>query len=138
MATFTSTPSSTTTGARGGSGGGGPGGPPGGGGGGPGGPGAGIPGAILPPPQVRFASTPGELDADDLIDYSTKEGRAAFKIAISSLGDDKFDGKSGGINSFHEKLMRRAKECGWDQGLGDIITVNGINSIIHYGRVTTD
>ena len=116
--------------------------PPGGGGGGggggpPAGPPAGVPAAPAPH-VIQFARTPGDLDADNLIDYSTKEGRATFKAAIASLGEEKFDAKSGGINGFHEKLMRRAKECGWNQGRGDIITVNGINSIVHYGRVTTD
>ena len=87
---------------------------------------------------VVFARTPGELDADSILDYSTKEGRTKFKHATSELSDVKFDGKSGGINSFHEKLLRRARECGWIQGNGDIVTVNGVNSISHYGRVTTE
>ena len=133
--TSTSTSTSTGGGSSGGSppGGGGPG---GGGGGGPGGPGG--PGGAGAAAPIRFARTPGEIDADNLIDYSTKEGKIAFKTAIAALGETKYDGKSAGINSFHEKLMRRAKDCGWDVGMGDIININGINSVTHYGRLTSD
>ena len=118
-----------------GGGGGGGGQPPDGGGDGPD---LGVPAAGAPPPPVVFARTPGELDANNIIDYSTREGRTMFKNAISELSEEKYDGKSEGINSFHEKLLRRANEFGWTNGDGDIVTVNGINSISHYGRVTMD
>ena len=112
---------------------------PGGGGGGGGRPSGGPgPGPVAPAPVIQFARTPGELAAGQIIDYSTKEGRANFKFATKELSNVKFDGKSGSINSFHEKLLRRAEECGWNQGAGDIITVNGENSIQHYGRISVD
>ena len=66
-------------------GGGSSGGPPPGGGGSGGGSGGG-PGAAVP---IRFARTPGEIDADNLIDYSAKEGKTAFKTAIAVLGESK-------------------------------------------------
>ena len=34
--------------------------------------------------------------------------------------------------------MQRAEEFGWNQGAGNIVFVNGINSIKHYGRLTTE
>ena len=106
--------------------------PPGGGGGGGGW--GGPPG----PPPVVFARTPGELAANDILDYSTKEGKNSFKVAIKELSISKYDGKSAGINQFHEKLLRRAQECGWNQGAGNIISINGINAISQYGRITVD
>ena len=51
------------------------------------------------------------------------------KFATKELSNIKFDGKSGSIHSFHEKLLRRAEEYGWNQGTGDIITVYGKNYI---------
>ena len=124
-------------GGGGGAGGGGGGGGGGGDGGGGGGGGDGVVDPPGPPPVV-FARTPGELEADYILDYSTKEGKNAFKAATKPLSETKYDGKSAGINQFHEKLLRRAQECGWDTGAGDIIHINGINSIKHYGRITAD
>ena len=125
MATTTTTQTTTTTApGRGGGnvpplaqGGGGGGSPPAAGGGGP-------PGG--PPPPVVFARTPGELEANDLINYATREGRATFRHAIAEFpGDFKFDGNSANINAFHERLMQRAEEFGWNQGAGNIVLSMG-------------
>ena len=92
-----------------------------------------------PPSPVVFARTPGELEANDLINYATREGRATFRHAIAEFpGDFKSDGNSANINAFHERLMQRAEEFGWNQGAGNNVFDNRVNSIKHYGRLTAE
>ena len=58
-------------------------------------------------PTVTFASTPGQLKADQVIDYSTKRGLSLYEAATAAL-EIKFDLQSGNSVVFVRQLQARA------------------------------
>ena len=69
-----------------------------------------------------FALTPGQLQADDIVDLNSKLGRDLYNRTIEPLKMP-FDGNSKNINLLQNQLQRRAVKAGWDTGLGNIMTV---------------
>ena len=88
-----------------------------------------------------FALTPGQLQADDIVDLNSKLGRDLYNRAIEPLKMP-FDGNSKNINLLQNQLQRRAAKAGWDTGLGNIMTVQNDkgedkNIITQFGCLTT-
>ena len=107
---------------------------------------AGVLGATrLPPipgPPGAFALTPGQISPDDVIDYSTKEGKAMYHKAILPFSII-FDGTIKQVRIFQDNLNQRAKEFGWDTGAGDIINMKDSknetrNVFTQYGCLNTE
>jgi hypothetical protein len=71
-------------------------------------------------PVVTFAVTPQALNAEDLIDYSTKQGSAIFDQGCKALDDkalaDGFAMTPDQTVIFVEAFYRRAVAMGWTQG----------------------
>ena len=86
---------------------------------------------------VIFALSPGTLNADDIIDLSSKQGRDLYNKAVMPLTIH-FDGDSKNVNLFLSQLARRAESSGWQTGTGDTITIpdrfaNNKNMLSEYG-----
>jgi hypothetical protein len=83
-----------------------------------------APAAAAAPPAgaatMVFADTPQTLGANDLIDYSTKQGSTIFKQGCKPLDDKALtDGFAMTPNQtiiFVEAFRRRATMMGWNQG----------------------
>lgn len=89
-----------------------------------------------------FALTPAQVAPDNIIDYSTSEGKKLWNSATAAL-DDKFDADAKNINIFTEQVMKRATNAGWTTGNGNIISIpdvngNNRNLIQEYGRLTME
>jgi hypothetical protein len=93
---------------------------------------------------VVFADTPQTLSADDLIDYSTKQGSAIFEQGYIPLDDKALtDGLAMTPDQtviFVEAFHRRATTMGWNQGARQITSFANsagrqINIIKSYGQI---
>ena len=98
---------------------------------------AAVPPVVPPVAPVIFALSPGTLNADDIIDLSSKQGRDLYNKAVMPLTIH-FDGDSKNVNLFLSQLARRAESSGWQTGTGDIITIpdrsaNNKNMLSEYG-----
>ena len=93
--------------------------------------------------NIRFAHTPATA-TDDIIDYSTKEGKSIWKSATEPLSAEKFDCTPDGLRYFLKRLQQRSWECGWENSilsipvdpsepLGDTVEL-----IANYGTVTME
>ena len=104
-----------------------------------------VPAAIAPPVPVApaavvFALTPGSLNANDIVDLSSKPGCDLYSKATTSITIP-FDGSSKNINLFQSQLLRKAENTGWNSGTCDILTITDTNGdyrnvITEYGCVT--
>jgi hypothetical protein len=107
-----------------------------------------APAAAAAPPAgaatVVFADTPQMLGADDLIDYSTKQGSTIFEQGCKPLDDKALtNGFAMAPNQtviFVEAFHRRATTMGWNQGTRQITsfannTGRQINIIKCYGQI---
>ena len=84
-----------------------------------------------------FALSPGTLNADVLIDLTSKQGRNLYNKTVAPLTIH-FDGDSKNVNLFLSQLARRAESSGWQTGTGDTITIpdrfaNNKNMLSEYG-----
>jgi hypothetical protein len=78
------------------------------------------------PAAVAFADTPQPLYADDLIDYSTKQGSSIYEQGCKTLDDkaltDGFGMTPDQTVVFIESLTCRATAMGWNAGSKQITT----------------
>jgi hypothetical protein len=96
------------------------------------------------PAAVVFADTPQLLFADDLIDYSTKQGSGIYEQGCKTLDDkaltDGFGMTSDQTVVFVESLTRRATTMGWNAGSKQITTFTNrsgkdVDIIKEYGQI---
>ena len=84
-----------------------------------------------------FALTPGQIEADKILDMKSKLGREIYHKSIQPLKVH-FDGDSKNINMFQSQLLRKLEIFGWDASTGNILTIpdtesNPKNFITEYG-----
>ena len=117
-------------------GGGGPpgGGPPGGGGGNPPVP---PPAPPVPQPAPVFALSPARVNPNAFIDYSTSAGAKLFSKVTAPL-EYMFDVEERSVQTFIETLINRAVMAGWDDGTGDILTIDNRNLLTANGTLTLE
>jgi hypothetical protein len=85
------------------------------------------------PQAVVFADTPQTLGADELIDYSLKQGSDIYKQGIAPI-DDKaltngFNMTAGQTVVFTEAFLNRAIGMGWNKGYKQIITFTNSSGV---------
>jgi hypothetical protein len=93
---------------------------------------------------VVFADTPQTLDANDLINYSTKRGSAIFKQGCKALNNktltNGFAMTPDQTVIFVKAFHRRTTAMGWNQGTRQITTFTNsagrqVNIIKSYGQI---
>jgi hypothetical protein len=93
---------------------------------------------------VVFADTPQTLGAEDLIDYSTKQGSDIYKQGIAPLDDksltDGFDMTANQTVVFTEAFLSCATAMGWNKGSKQITTFTNssgasVDIIKSYGQI---
>ncbi len=76
---------------------------------------------------VTFADTPRTLNANDLLDYSTKRGSSIYEQRCKALDDKALAGGFGMTTDqtvvFVEAVSRRATAMGWNKGINQITTL---------------
>jgi len=96
------------------------------------------------PATVIFADTPKSLQANDLIDYSTKWGSSIYEQGCKTLDDkaltDGFGMTSDQTVVFVESLTHRATAMGWNAGSKQITTFTNrsgkdVDIIKEYGQI---
>ncbi len=98
--------------------------------------------------QDRFGRTPGTVNTEVAIDYSTKEGMNSYKEATRSVYRDSekcFGLTSEALYSFSGKMNHRAQLSGWPAIL-DIVVIPATaiapavtkNLLMHYGEITIE
>ena len=75
--------------------------------------------------NVTFALTPARINNDDVIDYSTKEGRSIWIGATKPLTDQKFDCTADGLRVILKLLDSRSAQYGWNDSVLFIPDVPG-------------
>ena len=66
--------------------------------------------------NIPFAMAPGLVDDDEIIDYSTTDGKKPYKAATYTL-DHEFDCKQENLNLFLFEVDARADQFSWGQVL---------------------
>ena len=74
-----------------------------------------APGTVIAATPITFASTPGQYQVEELLDYSQKGVKSLYVYSISPLPNH-FDIRSGGMVTFLEQLKARALQMGWSFG----------------------
>lgn len=96
------------------------------------------------PATIVFADTPQSLNAENILDYSTKRGSSIYEQGCKPLDDkalpDGFNMTSENTVAFVEALIRRASEGGWNMGSKQITTFKNaagkdIDIIREYGQI---
>jgi len=96
------------------------------------------------PSVVVFTDTPQTLGAEDLIDYSSKQGLEIYKQGIAALDDksltDGFNMTANQTVAFTEAFLSRATAMGWNKGSKQITTfINSsgvpVDIIKSYGQI---
>jgi hypothetical protein len=85
------------------------------------------------PQAIVFADTPQTLGADELINYSSKQGSDIYKQGIAPL-DDKaltngFNMTAGQTVVFTEAFLNRATAMGWNKGSKQITTFTNSSGV---------
>jgi len=93
---------------------------------------------------VPFALTPGQADADDVIDFRTSVGMKRYEKAVKPLAK-LFDHQLGRTVNFSTDVKAHATAMGWDRGQGNIISIPDSktppvlrNLIDEYGMLTLE
>lgn len=92
---------------------------------------------------IRFAHTPATA-TDDIIDYSTKEGKSIWKAATEPLSSELFDCTPDGLRYFLKRLQQRSWECGWENSILSIPTDpldplgETVEFIANYGTISME
>ena len=91
-------------------------------------------------PLAAFALTPGQRQANEIIDYGTTAGTLFYEKATAAL-KHAFDHKEDHTVTLSLKVKERAEEMGWSTCLHDILTVKDSkdinrNLITNYGQLT--
>ena len=77
---------------------------------------ANVPAGGAPPAPaanpIAFARSPADASGARLIDYSTKEGSALYKMACEAL-PDKFDGEPSKLKLFLTRVKEKAIQYAW-------------------------
>ena len=89
---------------------------------------------------TAFVLSPGQIEADKIVDMNSKLGRELYHKAIQPLKVP-FDGNCKDITMFQSQLLRKVEIYGWDASTGNILTFPDTenkpkNSIIEYGYQT--
>jgi hypothetical protein len=96
------------------------------------------------PQAVVFADTPQTLDANELIDYSLKQGSDIYKQGIAPLDNkaltDGFNMTAGQTVVFTKAFLNRATAMGWKKGSKQITTFTNssgvaVDIIKSYGQI---
>ena len=74
-------------------------------------------------PPVEFATTPGQVKVEELLDLTSKSGSSNFRHACESI-PIKFSGHSTGTVVFVNQMIQRARESGWSTGTQQITQFN--------------
>ena len=90
--------------------------------------------------MAEFALTPGQQQANDIVDYGTATGTKIYEKATAAL-KHAFDHKEGQTITFSLEVNKRVEEMRWSIGQGDILTardskVIDMNLIARYGQLT--
>ena len=92
---------------------------------------------------IRFAHTPATA-TDDIIDYSTKEGKSIWRAATEPLSSELFDCTPDGLRYFLKRLQQRSWECGWENSILSIPTNpldplgETVEFIANYGTISME
>jgi hypothetical protein len=72
-------------------------------------------------PAVKYALHPGNHDANNALDYSTKHGVGLYLAATAALSGVAWDHTLGNTLGLSNMLGLRASKSGWLTGAGDIL-----------------
>ncbi len=92
-------------------------------------------------PLITFAATPGMVNHQDLINYSTKVGAKIYNEGCKKLTTE-FDMKSSGTVVYTTELQAKCIKMGWHMGTQKIINFanaagSTINILHQYGQIGT-